>query len=183
MDLFTRQGWAFPLRTKSGKEVADLFERFFRTHKTKRLQTDEGLEFYNSSVKKVLERYGIELFSIYSPYKAAHVERLNRTVKGMLERVFTATNTKNWVRHIDDVMDVYNNRVHRSIGMPPNEASEREQEAFENQYGHIDFVNKTAKIKYPIGTRVRISKKKEPLDGVTKPTGQRKSFSSSAIVI
>ena len=30
MDLFTRQAWAFPLRTKSGSEVARIFRPFFQ---------------------------------------------------------------------------------------------------------------------------------------------------------
>ncbi|MEL7520265.1 MAG: DDE-type integrase/transposase/recombinase, partial [Cyanobacteria bacterium J06553_1] len=110
MDLFTRQAWAFPLKTKSGKEVASIFQPFFRQHPTERLQCDEGKEFYNKDVKQVLADYGIELFSIYSATKAALVERLNRTIKGMLEKIFTATNSKNWIDVIDDVMHIYNNR-------------------------------------------------------------------------
>lgn len=161
MDLFTRQAWAFPLKTKSGKEVASIFQPFFRQHPTERLQCDEGKEFYNKDVKQVLADYGIELFSIYSATKAALVERLNRTIKGMLEKIFTATNSKNWIDVIDDVMHIYNNRKHRSIGMTPNEVHAREKEAFDNMYA--DFqpgMTKTTRKALPIGTRVRLSKRK-----------------------
>ena len=161
MDIFTRQAWAFPLKTKGGKEVSSIFQPFFREHKTERLQTDEGKEFYNRDVKHVLDRYGIELFSIYSPTKAAHVERLNRTVKGMLEKIFTATNSKNWVSHIDDVMRLYNNRKHRSLGMTPNQVPQREQEAYDNMYASFKpGMEVPAKDKFPLGTRVRLSKQK-----------------------
>ena len=134
MDLFTRQAWAFPLKSKSGREVASIFRPFFQQHQTQRLQCDEGKEFYNKDVKEVLADYGIELFSIYSTTKAALVERLNRTIKGMLEKIFTATNSKNWIDVIDDVMHIYNNRKHRSIGMAPNEVHAREEEAFDIMY-------------------------------------------------
>jgi hypothetical protein len=161
MDIFTRQAWAFPLKTKSGKEVSSIFKPFFRTHKTERLQTDEGKEFYNRDVKQVLDHFGIELFSIYSHTKAAHVERLNRTVKGMLEKIFTATNTKNWVSHIDDVMHLYNNRKHRSIGMTPNEVPQRVEEAYETMYASWSpGMERPLKDKFPLGTRVRLSKQK-----------------------
>lgn len=160
MDLYTRQAWSFPLKTKSGKEVSAIFRPFFRKHKTERLQTDEGKEFYNKDVQGVLKDYGIELFSIYSPTKAAHVERLNRTIKGMLEKFFTATNSKNWLDVIDDVMHVYNNRKHRSLGMAPNEVPQRQQEAFENMYPFKPGQEKVNKIKFSIGTRVRLSKRK-----------------------
>lgn len=162
MDLFTRQAWAFPLKSKSGKEVASIFHPFFRQHKTQRLQVDEGKEFYNKDVKSVLGDYDIELFSIYSQNKAALVERLNRTVKGMLEKIFTATNSKNWIDVIDDVMHIYNNRKHHSIGMAPNEVHAREKEAFENMYGDIRPGMESPKRKktLPVGARVRLSKRK-----------------------
>lgn len=163
MDIFTRQAWAFPLKTKSGKEVSTIFKPFFRTHKTERLQTDEGKEFYNSDVQQVLDHYGIELFSIYSATKAAHVERLNRTVKGILEKIFTATNSKNWVSHIDRVMRLYNNRKHRSLGMTPNQVPHRVQEAYETMYAKWKpgmERRRPVKDKFPVGTRVRLSKQK-----------------------
>lgn len=162
MDIFTRQAWAFPLKTKSGKEISAIFRPFFRDHPTERLQTDEGKEFYNSDVRNVLRDYGIELFSIYSPTKAAHVERLNRTVKGMLEKIFTAHNTKNWVDAIDDVMHVYNNRKHRSLGMTPNEVPDRQTEAHDTMYASFKpgMEKQRKNSKFPVGTRVRLSKRK-----------------------
>lgn len=166
MDLFTRQAWAFPMRSKSGREVASIFQPFFQQHETQRLQCDEGKEFYNKDVKDVLADYGIELFSIYSPTKAALVERLNRTIKGMLEKIFTATNSKNWIDVIDDVMHIYNNRKHRSIGMAPNEVHAREKEAFDTMYGDFQpgmetkMKNSAKKKLLSIGTRVRLSKRK-----------------------
>lgn len=162
MDLFTRQAWAFPLKTKSGREVADIFRAFFRQHSTKLVQVDEGTEFYNKDVKRVLLDYGIELFSIYSPTKAALVERLNRTIKGMLEKIFTATNSKTWIHIIDDVMHAYNNRKHRSLGMAPNDVHAREKEAFDNMYKDFNpgMMEKKKKKNLPIGARVRLSKRK-----------------------
>ncbi|MEL7523847.1 MAG: chromo domain-containing protein, partial [Cyanobacteria bacterium J06553_1] len=61
----------------------------------------------------------------------------------------------------DDVMHIYNNRKHRSIGMTPNEVHAREKEAFDNMYA--DFqpgMTKTTRKALPIGTRVRLSKRK-----------------------
>ena len=82
----------------------------------------------------------------------------------MLEKIFTATNSKTWIHVIDDVMNIYNNRVHRSIGMPPNEVSEREKEAFENMYASFKPGMETKltkkKDRFPAGSRVRISKQK-----------------------
>ena len=46
-------------------DIADIFETSGR--KPKRVQTDQGKEFYNAPVKRLLEEHGIELFSVMSP--------------------------------------------------------------------------------------------------------------------
>ena len=45
----------------------------------RKLQTDMGKEFYNSHVKRVLNRYRVHHFSTDQPLKAQIVERFNRT--------------------------------------------------------------------------------------------------------
>lgn len=163
MDIFSRKAWGFPLKTKSGAEVSRILKLFLDTHPVpERLQVDQGTEFYNRNVKKVLEDKNVELFSIFSPYKCAHVERLNRTIKNKLEKIFTATNGKNWVDYIDDVMDAYNNTVHSTTKVTPNNVDEHnEEEVAENILKRQRQQNPRKKVKIlPVGTRVRISKEK-----------------------
>lgn len=168
-DIFSRKAWAFPLKTKSGPEVASKFKDLFSSISTpKRLQVDQGTEFYNTHVKQVLDKYGIELFSIYSQTKCAHVERLNLTIKRKLGKIFTAYNSRNWIDVLDDVMTSYNNRRHRSIGMAPNQVSRaNEADALKHNMKVIMQNNRHFKgdkkdriEPFPVGTRVRISKNK-----------------------
>ena len=58
--------------------------------KPKRIQTDQGREFYNEHVKKLLAKHDIELFSVKSPTKAALVERFNRSLKSKIWKMFTS---------------------------------------------------------------------------------------------
>lgn len=163
MDIFTRKAWAFPLKTKSGSEVAGLLKQFLDIHPVpERLQVDQGREYYNQHVQSVLEDKGVELFSIFSPFKCAHVERLNRTIKDRLEKIFTATNDKNWTDHLDDVMDAYNNSIHSTTKTKPNEVdAENEEEVAENILKKQRQQNPQKKVKIlPVGTRVRISREK-----------------------
>ena len=70
-DILSRFGWARPLKTKQGPEVAKAMEDIFQTSKRipTRIQSDLGKEFYNASVKRLLEKYNVELFSVRSPVK------------------------------------------------------------------------------------------------------------------
>ena len=95
IDLFSRYAWARPLRSKQGAAVAAAFKDIFRRDGRipKRVQTDQGREFENSHVRSLFRRRNIELFSIKSAYKAAVVERFNRTLKDRLWRYITANIT------------------------------------------------------------------------------------------
>ena len=97
IDVFSRYAWARPLKSKHGKEVAAALKDIFAEGRIpKRLQTDQGKEFYNTPVRRLLDKHGIELFSIKSAYKAALVERFNRTLKHRIWRYFTSKFTSKW---------------------------------------------------------------------------------------
>ena len=73
---------AIPIKSKKGSHVATALEKAFKVMKPPRkLQTDMGKEFYNSHVKRVLNRYRVHHFSTDQPLKAQIVERFNRTLR------------------------------------------------------------------------------------------------------
>ena len=123
IDLFSRYAWARPLRSKQGAAVAAAFKDIFRRDRRipKRVQTDQGREFENSHVRSLFRRRNIELFSIKSAYKAAVVERFNRTLKDRLWRYFTANITLTWARNgaLSDAVYAYNRSVHRTLKRRP----------------------------------------------------------------
>ena len=106
IDILSRHAWARPLKSKRGEEVAKAIEDIFKTSKRrpKRIQTDQGTEFYNVFVKGLLEKHGIELYSIKSPKKCALVERWNRTLKTKIWKYFTSRNSYKWLDVLPKVM-------------------------------------------------------------------------------
>ena len=97
IDLFTRYAWAIPLKNKTASTVKDAFEYIFNTSKRmpKKLWTDRGMEFYAKIMKSFLSQQNIELYSTNNEGKAVMVERLNRTLKGLMWKKFTNKDTKN----------------------------------------------------------------------------------------
>ena len=85
MDCFSRYAFSRPLKTKQGPVVAlaiieildEAESRIDR--KIKKIQADQGKEFYNKHVRELLETRYIQLFSKSSPTKAQMVERLIRS--------------------------------------------------------------------------------------------------------
>lgn len=160
IDVFSRFAWARPLKSKRGEEVSAAFQDIFQEGRIpKRVQTDQGKEFENRHVLSLFNQYNIELFSVKSAYKAALVERFNRTLKHKLWRYFTMSTHQNWVRILQDVVYSYNHSVHRSLGCKPadvtaNNVGEIRNKAFKRPPTN----NKKSDIK--VGDKVRISKVK-----------------------
>src|SRR3981189_2006426 len=84
VDLFSRYAWARPIKSKNAADVTLAFRSILSQdrRKPKKLQTDNGREFENAPFQLMLTNNGIKLFTISSAYKAAVVERFNRTLKG-----------------------------------------------------------------------------------------------------
>jgi len=120
IDVFTKRAWAVPTRTKSGKEVAEAFQKIIDEQKCNMVQSDKGTEFLNSTFQSMLRQHGIHFYtSENKDLKASVVERFNRTLKTKMYRYFTHANTRRYMDVLDDLLYSYNNTFHRSIGMAP----------------------------------------------------------------
>ena len=161
IDILSRYGWARPLKTKTGREVAEAFKSIFDADGRipLRIQTDQGKEFENVHVRELFNRHNIELFSVKSAYKCALVERFNKTVKTKLWKIFTAKNTWKWLDELPHVIYGYNHRVHRMIKRRPVDVTrENANEVWNELYAQRKTGTIPKDIK--VGDRVKISKVK-----------------------
>lgn len=160
IDIFSRYAWARPLKNKSGKEVAKAFNDIFQEGRIpQRIQSDQGKEFENRHVEALFNQHNIELFSVKSAYKAAIVERFNRTLKHKLWRYFTMSTKQKWTHILQDAVHSYNNSVHRTIGCRPADVTPALVDRIrEKAFKRRAASNKKSDIK--VGDKVRISKVK-----------------------
>ena len=161
LDVFSKYGWIVPLKDKKGESVAAAFKLVLSEgRKPKRLWVDKGKEYYNKSVKELLDAEGIEMYSTENEEKSSVCERWNRTIKTKMWKRFTAQNSTEYLDMLPRLVEEYNNTKHRSIGMTPVEASKKKNESsvFLKLYG--DLRAKGVGAKFKVGDRVRISKYK-----------------------
>ena len=116
---------------------------------------DKGCEFYNKDVKKL-----VGLYSTENEEKSCVIERLNSTLKEKYSSISLLIIQENFVDVLDLLVDQYNNAIHSSIKMTPNEASykENENKVWINLYPELG--GKT----FSVGDNVRITKKKKTFD-------------------
>ena len=78
------------------------------------------------------------------------IERFNRTIKEKMFKYFSANNTRKCVDVLDLLVHQYNNTIHSSIKITPEEASRKENEnkVWRNLYP--EFSGKTLSPKFSI---------------------------------
>ena len=113
----------------------------------------EGSEFYNNAFKDFLKINNIEMYSTYNEGKSVVAERFTRTLKSKIFEHVAAISKNVSFDVLDDIVNKYNNTVHRTIKKKPIEVTDEYYDACNE-----DFNKKGPKFK--VGDNVRISKYK-----------------------
>ena len=90
------------------------------------------------------------------------MERVNKTLKERIWKLFTETGRKRWIDNLEDIQSNYNNTYHNTIKMRPNDVTwHNRKEVFKNAFPDItDKINCRLKK----GDRVRVALNKEKFE-------------------
>ena len=87
--------------------------------KLNKIWVDQGSEIYNNSFKDFLKINNIEMHSTYNEGKSVVAERFIRTLKNKIFEYMTAISKNVCFDMLDDIVNKYNNTVHKTIKMKP----------------------------------------------------------------
>ena len=166
IDVFSKYGWAVPLKTKSGDVVKSALSSIFTKNSPSKIWADKGTEFYNVKVKNLLAKHKIEIYSTENKEKCSVVERWNRTIKTHLYKYFTANGTHRYINVLQALIDRYNNTKHRSIGFTPTDARKpvNHQQVFRNLYSKKVQKYLNTKPNFKVGDKVRLAVQKDKFE-------------------
>ena len=116
IDVFSRFAQAIPVKRKNGADMHTAIIKLLKEKVPAHVQTDSGKEFYNKIVQNLFKINKITHYTVHSQYKAAVVERFNRTLREKLNRYFTHTGSKVWWNVLHRIINTYNQTNHRGIG-------------------------------------------------------------------
>ena len=124
---------------------------------------DKGKGYYNKSVRELLEKNNITLYSTENEEKSSVCERWNRTIETKMWKQFTVQGNTVYLDILPKILSEYNNTKHSSIKMTPVEVvnsrrsskKKNENTVYFNLYG--DMKQLSSKAKFKIGDKVRIS--------------------------
>ena len=121
IDLLSKYAWVIPIKDKKGVSIVDVFEKILKesNRKPSKIWVDKGSEFYNNSFKKWLKDNDIEMYSIHNKGKSVVAERFIRTLKNKVFKHMTAISRNVYFDVFDDIVNKYNNTVHKTIKTKP----------------------------------------------------------------
>lgn len=183
INCFSKFAFAVPLKNKSGLEVAEKLEPILKRYKMKNFQTDQGKEWFNLNVRKLMKKYKINHYHTFTEIKAGVVERLNRTLKERMWRKFTARGSYEWLTILPKIVAEYNNTVHRTIGMKPKDVQRKHVKVILARINDRRTGSCQTKIKpkFNVNDRVRISKYKRVFDKGYIPNWTNEVFTVYAV--
>lgn len=124
-DVFSRFAWTRKLRTKTPSEVSDALKDIFDTSRIPiGLRVDAGAEFTAAICRKLYSKYNVELFIARSETKSSIVERLIKSLKQRIFKVFMSRGNHTWIDIFESVTKAYNGSYHRMISMRPEDVTE-----------------------------------------------------------
>ena len=157
IDTFSKEAFVFKTKNKTGQIIKETLEDFLTEKKPKRIEMDQGSEFYNSNFLALLRKLKIKWYSSYG-MKNAICERFNRTLKTRMYRAFSARGSHRWIDIVDNLVAGYNQTKHRSIGMAPKDVNKtNEAKVYKKLFPKITT---TQKPKFSVNDTVRITRKK-----------------------
>lgn len=156
IDTNSRYAYTYLLKNKGADEVYKAVSKFI-TDSMKRspcrwVQSDNGSEFINKNVEKLLKDNGIDhTYSEPGDHRAqGMVERFNKTLRSLITMI---TNQGfSWVDFLPQMTENYNGRVHSSIGMAPEDAHDDQGRTVR----YLEYLDAKKKLEqFRVGDQVR----------------------------
>jgi len=173
VDLYSRYAFGRAMKNKTSIETLTAFKQMFVESgaKPKKLWVDKGREFMGD-VGKYLKEQKIEAYSTYGENKSMVVERFNRTMKNNMYKMFLYNNNYEYTKHLQELIDNYNNSPHRGIQKYTPYQVYREGQMLDT----IVEKPNAKPPKFKVGDKVKISKQLGVFSRGYKPKWQPEIF-------
>ena len=126
IDLLSKYTWVIPINDKKGTSIVNAFKKIISEGRRKpnKKWVDQGSEFCNQSFKDFLKINIIEMYSTFNEGKSVVAERFIKTLKNKIFKHMTAISKNVYFNVLEDIVNKYNNAVHRTIKMKPIEVTD-----------------------------------------------------------
>ena len=143
------------MKNKYSQTITNEVSNILTTSKRKllKIESDRGIEFYNSIIQNLLEAKNIRHYSRFTDKGPSKVERVIRTLRNFLKKPVFFAGIADWLSELPSVIKQYNNTIHHSTKMTPVQASKKTIEKL--VYSNLQDKRENPIPKYKLGQLVR----------------------------
>ena len=156
-DIFSKMIYGEPLKSKDKTSVLNAFKKMLPKikHRPLIVCSDLGGEFLSNIFQKYLKKEKIHFVSLQGQYHNSVTERHIKTIKDKFGRLWTNLGEPVWKKHLQDVINSYNNTTHSRLKTTPNEVEEFNSDIIHKRL----FPKKIGRVagKFKKGDLVRVS--------------------------
>ena len=155
IDNYSKYLWGIPLKNKYSQTITNEFSNILTISKRKplKIESDRGSEFYNSIFQNFLKAKNIHHYSRFTDKGPSIAERVIRTVPSLLQKPVFEKRRADWLSELPSVNKQYNNTIHSSTKMTPNQASKKSNE--KAVFDNLRDDRQKQQPKYKLGQLVR----------------------------
>lgn len=183
IDVFSKRLFVKPLKSKTSAETARALRAILSENKItfETIQADMGSE-WKKDFASLLKELNIRFrWAVTSLHKASVVERVQRTLRSLLNKYMYSRQTKVYYDELDNIVQSYNTTVHSSTKFAPNDVKPANYyEIWSRKY--LRNARPIKPPKYRPGQTVRISKIRHTLDKRTKQSFTEEIFTIYSVV-
>ena len=163
IDVFTRKGYAIPMKYKNIQSTSQALEEFCETYFIPDIiNCDNDGSFMGKEFQRVVNEYNI-LFvenDVGNHRQLGIVDRFIETIKNNIYKYFKYYNTTNWIDALPQILEVYNATPHSSLGGIKPENAHLHYNALDILQHNLDETNENIEIadkvsKFKVGDKVR----------------------------
>ena len=109
------------MKDKKDLSIANALQKVLNKsgRKPRKIWTDKGSEFCNSSFKKWLKNNGIKMYLIYNEGKYVVDKRFIRILKTKIYKYMASISKNVYFEKLDRIVNKHNDTYHRKIKMKP----------------------------------------------------------------
>ena len=160
VDIFDKYCWAEMMEKKTMEETTQAFSKILdraypRVPRIIRCDSDGA--FLGATFQTFAKARGIKIKPAGGSVKAAIVERLIRTIKAKLYRIFYFRGIFKYTDILQKVVDTYNKTRHSSIGLAPAEVTHKDTFNIWHQNYMQHVAHSIPPPKFKVGDYVRLS--------------------------
>ena len=166
VDIFTRRAEAVAIKTKSTEDTLEGLETIIKKlGKPQIIASDNGGEFKGAVAKWLKHQHILHKTNEILDHKVLGIiDRFSQTLKNMLYKYFTKSQTTEWLTVLPKFIKAYNSTIHSSLGISPNDAEKYPTDTRNIHYKRMLDNSTAEESKIHIGDFVRVKKFKETFD-------------------